>query len=1099
MKKTNLVFLTRALSALALLLSALASTLPAAPMPTMTLAPLPLRTAQAASGSWTQTEWTTPVTTTVAVAPSGTNQYFRLNSGGYYGQLVGTFGVCAGAGAWCQGPGDTAGGQTLRLIGNHKSDAANPYSSDLNGDGISELLIADFQDNNGNTPIDGGRIFWGQGTPTNPSWSAAISDALPTIGATAAIVADLNGDGLPEVIFANAYHSPSYSFNTHIYVYWGLPGGLHGVQYSSSEVTSLFVGSANGISVADLNNDGRPELISVSSTFYGVRIFWGSPGGPHGVQYSAFSQLLSIGGHRSVIAADLNGDGLSELITVRGFDPWWTYYDSSYILWGQPGGTYGVFYSDVYSTALPSSDAFGASVADLNDDGLPEVIFANWRAGVGWNFNTPSYVYWGQAGGPYGVTYTTTARTDLPSFASDNVVVADVDNDGERDVVLRGYYNGFTRVFWGPLPLSGTASISWTLPISSGGRGLSLSDLNGDGQIDLFSGYHVFLHNGNNSAPYDASPSVSVPVPNAADSYASFSPQRGSNTGRANQRKPTYGAALANYGVLESMVMDSGKAGTAWLTVTANTGVAAGTGITLFVAASDNLAALSSPTWTQVGAMGNGSWTQSMSGVSGRYARYRVILWRDRTTEASPALQDITFNYETIPVENNKQAPANGAVDQPASLMLSWTVSSDATYYEVCYDTTLNGTCGGMWQSVGNALNTWLSGLAPGTQYEWQVRACNIAGCNGGADNGVWWTFRTLDLPGMFGKSAPADGATDLPASVTLSWSAPTSGTVHSYWYCYATAPGCVPTSTLQVLSPTTSVGLSGLTPGTTYYWQVRACADSGCTVFTDADGGTQWSYTVAATPGSFGKVSPADGAVNQPINLTLSWSAPASGTVDHYRYCNSTTSGCTPNVNVGTNTSVALSGLTPGTTYYWQVRACADSGCTVFTDADGSGGHWSFSTQGGISFVNTSGPTGTRKEVTPTVVRMGELVSYTIVISNAGSADVAVTITDTLAVSATLVGATPGYLQSGQTLVWSGVNVPAGGTAVLTITVRAGSGPLPGGYTLANSVTIGAVDGEIVRDAPAVTVEPWRAFVPIVMRPPDLLPRVFIPIVMRP
>jgi hypothetical protein len=74
--------------------------------------------------------------------------------------------------------------------------------------------------------------------------------------------------------------------------------------------------------------------------------------------------------------------------------------------------------------------------------------------------------------------------------------------------------------------------------------------------------------------------------------------------------------------------------------------------------------------------------------------------------------------------------------------------------------------------------------------------------------------------------------------------------------------------------------------------------------------------------------------------------------------------------------------------------------------------------------------------------------------------------------------------VQSGQTLVWSGVNVPAGGTAAITVTVRAGSGLLPEGYTLFNSVTIGAADGQITRNAPAVQVEPWRAFVPIVMRP---------------
>ena len=167
-------------------------------------------------------------------------------------------------------------------------------------------------------------------------------------------------------------------------------------------------------------------------------------------------------------------------------------------------------------------------------------------------------------------------------------------------------------------------------------------------------------------------------------------------------------------------------------------------------------------------------------------------------------------------------------------------------------------------------------------------------------------------------------------------------------------------------------------------------------------------------------------------------------------------------------------------------------------TQADG-GEWWPFSVESAIGKLDTSGPTGTRKEAAPTAARMGELVSYTIVLSNAGSAAVTARVTDTLAVSATLMSATPGYVQSGQTLAWSNVAVPAGGTAVLTVTVRAASGPLPEGYTLNNSVTIGAVDGEIVRDAPAVQVEPWRAFVPVVMRPPDLLPRVFMPIVMRP
>jgi alpha-tubulin suppressor-like RCC1 family protein len=202
--------------------------------------------------------------------------------------------------------------------------------------------------------------------------------------------------------------------------------------------------------------------------------------------------------------------------------------------------------------------------------------------------------------------------------------------------------------------------------------------------------------------------------------------------------------------------------------------------------------------------------------------------------------------------------------------------------------------------------------------------------------------WQILPPPGPFGKTTPVSGTTNLPSTVTLSWSAPVTGTVDHYRYCYATAPGCVPTDTLQVISTTTAVTLTGLTPGATYHWQVRACAESTCNVFTDADGsGGHWSFTVAALPGAFGKSAPANGANNLPTSVTLSWGA-ASGTVHHYRYCVSTAPGCAP-VTPTTATSATLTGLTPLTTYYWQVRACAESTCNVFTDANGSGGHWAF------------------------------------------------------------------------------------------------------------------------------------------------------------
>ena len=259
------------------------------------------------------------------------------------------------------------------------------------------------------------------------------------------------------------------------------------------------------------------------------------------------------------------------------------------------------------------------------------------------------------------------------------------------------------------------------------------------------------------------------------------------------------------------------------------------------------------------------------------------------------------------------------------------------------------------------------------------------------------------------------------------------------------------------------------------------------------ADAGQWWAFSVAndpdVGPGDFGKTSPISGTtVANPVGLAWGTSSGAVG----YRVCVGTAWGLCDVVNQASAAAAPLTATLPSGSYWWQVTAVDADGDT--TQADG-GQWWPFTVERAIGNLDNA---GTRKEAAPTAVRMGELVSYTIVLSNSGDAAVTARVTDTLAVSATLVGATPGYAQSGQTLVWSGVNVPAGGTAAITVTVRAGSGLLPGGYALGNSVTIGAVDGEIVRSAPSVQVEPLRAFVPIVMRPPDLLPRIFIPMVMR-
>jgi hypothetical protein len=286
-----------------------------------------------------------------------------------------------------------------------------------------------------------------------------------------------------------------------------------------------------------------------------------------------------------------------------------------------------------------------------------------------------------------------------------------------------------------------------------------------------------------------------------------------------------------------------------------------------------------------------------------------------------------------------KVSPTNGATAQSSAPTLSWSASSGATSYEYCYYAF--GACNN-WTSAGTNLSANLSGLGGGLTFFWQVRAINGSGTTyANATQGAEWSFTVAAAPGSFSKTSPSDFAGGQSTSPTLSWAASSNAT--GYEYCIDTTndTACTAPATWTNVGSALSIGLSGLSPGTAYYWHVRA-TNTGGTTYSNGSSGSFWRFTTQAIlPAAFSKTSPSSGAVDVfPWSPTvLSWAASAAAV--SYEYCLSFgTGGCSFFTNVGNVLTVNIN-LAAGQPYSWQVRAINAGGTT----AANGGTFWTFTT----------------------------------------------------------------------------------------------------------------------------------------------------------
>ena len=380
--------------------------------------------------------------------------------------------------------------------------------ADMDGDGKSDLVVCC-----GNGVILIYRNISTGGTVTTGSFAPRVDLTVPT-GLDTLTIADVDGDGKLDTVLLNR------DLNQ-VMVLQNL--SAPGILTTNSFAAPVFFSTGSdprGLSVRDLDGDGKPELIVGNWGDNTVSVFHNT--GAPGITTNSFSPAVNFAvgtSPQGLAVADLDGDGQPDIATANN-----NYVTDNSVSILRNTGSLGNISFATHVDLAGLATSYGIVIGDLDGDGKLDIAVSSFDYGqavsVYRNTSTPGSI----------TTGSFAPHVDFAAGGWGNALtIGDLDGDGKPDLAVVTQLPDHLSIFKNiSTPGSFTSSsLAPRVDYSAGWNpnGVAIGDLDGDGRPDIAFAvsYAATLSIYQNQTPLNL-----PPPPLNLPAIASFGPASGS-------------------------------------------------------------------------------------------------------------------------------------------------------------------------------------------------------------------------------------------------------------------------------------------------------------------------------------------------------------------------------------------------------------------------------------------------------------------------------------------------------------------------------------------------------------------------------------------